>query len=379
MVRRVPAVEGEDALGVGHEGAARVDAERQRPVLEHGLLRHRDAVVLLGVEDEPVARHAIRLEVVLGDAAAVRGLALRGARRGALRLLEVLRARAVGEVGAALRGGHAVVALHVLEHLVLPAAAAPIGVHAGGGVAAAEHGVVAHELAVGVDAHTAVGGAQSREDPAAAAVALVVHTSDDPGALGPAHPRVEDRRHLLHSHSRPQPALLHAPSHRPLELGRDVPVDGLAAQALHEVDLRLVDHPGQPPRLEAQAGRVQGVREGLGDNGLGVLEDHLRVLEERLPAAGAIGPVLGLRALRHVPHKALPKRMPLRVRELHFQAGGVQDVVEELFCHLSRGELARHPQRQVPRHIVLCDVLAEVVLDLEAVPPVLAEVVVHLG
>mmetsp|Transcript_93335 Transcript_93335/g.285621 ORF Transcript_93335/g.285621 Transcript_93335/m.285621 type:complete len:212 (-) Transcript_93335:481-1116(-) len=202
-----PAVLGEHAGRVAQEEAVRENPEGHRPAFEDLCLDEVD-VMQFRMRDKPVMAHARWLEGVLVQGPPVIGDALRRARGRPLALLEVLRALAVREIRAARRRRDALVSLDVLVHVVLPAAGTPVVLRgARRREAPGQRGFGPTEVGVR-DAQATVQRAQSPEDPAAAAMALVVDRADDVPAMGPLVPAVERLRQLqvtdqLVKHRRP--------------------------------------------------------------------------------------------------------------------------------------------------------------------------------
>mmetsp|Transcript_92000 Transcript_92000/g.295898 ORF Transcript_92000/g.295898 Transcript_92000/m.295898 type:complete len:256 (+) Transcript_92000:884-1651(+) len=221
------------------------------------------------------------------------------------------------EVRHALGRGDACMALDVLENEVLPPTLASVATgRARGSKATREHGRVAAEGGVGLDADAGVKRAHSTEDPAAAAAALVVDFADHIRALRPTLAGVEGRRQ-------------HVPGRRTKVLVGGAlgylarALEGRPAKPRVQGVLGLVEHP--VPHLDGEAAlpSVPRLGQGLGHG-------RLRALDGFLQGLDVISDPPFVRTLRvdHGRDKAVLECAQLRICELGVDARLTDDMLE---------------------------------------------------
>mmetsp|Transcript_15999 Transcript_15999/g.34629 ORF Transcript_15999/g.34629 Transcript_15999/m.34629 type:complete len:490 (+) Transcript_15999:985-2454(+) len=307
----------EDSRGVAHEGAVGIDSEGNWTARVDGILHVLNAC-FIRAQHQSVLTHSTWFENVLGQGSAVAGIARGGARWGRHGAGPVVLVVGATKVRVALRGRDARRLLNVLVDIVLPSThAAIVAGGARSSEAAGERSVAAGELAVGLDAETAVQGPQGTEDPAASALALVVDAADHLGALGPALSCIESIRGGGQLAVRGSEVLLES-SLLVLSSGH---VGGSTHPCLVGLN-GLVDHPGLHLGGEAQLRLVDGFGQGLRHDGFLLLELLLHGVQEALLAA-ALG-------LLHGRDEALLEGFQFLLGQFLNQTRALCQLVEEL-------------------------------------------------
>mmetsp|Transcript_58854 Transcript_58854/g.192007 ORF Transcript_58854/g.192007 Transcript_58854/m.192007 type:complete len:491 (+) Transcript_58854:514-1986(+) len=319
VVGLLPAGVIEDAAAVAHEDVVGGEGEGHRASLIHGTLHVEDALVV-GALDYAVGTDSMRLEPIIRHGPSVPGITLRRASWRRHRRAPVVREILAGEVGVASCGGNAGVRLDVVVDEVLPTSLTSVVRDcARHREAAREHGRIAAEGGVRLDAQAAVQRTQGSESPAAAASALVVNLADHARTLRPSLARVESRWESVPAVKLAEVLLLGA-------LGKLARLRNvLPAEPRLEGRGGLIDHPVLHLHREALLRFVPRLSQGLGHHWLGALHELLRRLNV------VAGPIL-VRVVRldHAHDEAVLECDQLRMRQLVAEARLVNDVFEEL-------------------------------------------------